>query len=160
MTLFRCSNTVILSTFTYKNIIITKLFLESTPNQRCSNVKFRCWFNIDKLTLFDVEIRLSFQRCYKDFIFSRIMIWEQMLLKSTQNQRCFNVEFYRWINVDKSTLNQRGYHVDQRRDVISTYINVESTLSVCWEGYPSEGNQQSVNSFFTIKQLRMNQNMM
>ena len=159
MTLFRCSNTVILSTFTYKNII-TKLFLESTPNQRCSNVKFRCWFNIDKLTLFDVEIRLSFQRCYKDFIFSRIMIWEQMLLKSTQNQRCFNVEFYRWINVDKSTLNQRGYHVDQRRDVISTYINVESTLSVCWEGYPSEGNQQSVNSFFIIKQLRMNQNMM
>ena len=160
MTLFRCSNTVILSMFTYKNIIITKLFLESTPNQRCSNVKFRCWFNIDKLTLFDVEIRLSFQRCYKDFIFSRIMIWEQMLLKSTQNQRCFNVEFYRWINVDKSTLNQRGYHVDQRRDVISTYINVESTLSVCWEGYPSEGNQQSVNSFFIIKQLRMNQNMM
>ena len=29
-------------------------------------------------------------------------------------------------------LNQRGYYVDQRRDVISTYINVESTLSVCW----------------------------
>ena len=26
-----------------------------------------------------------------------------------------------------------GYHVDRRRDVISTYINVESTLSVCWE---------------------------
>ena len=57
-----------------------------------------------------------------------------MFLESTQNQRCFNVEFYRWINVDKSTLNQRGYHVDRRRDVISTYINVESTLSVCWVG--------------------------
>ena len=70
----------------------------------------------------------------------------KLLLKSTQNQRCFNVEFYQWINVDKSTLNQRGYHVDQRRDVISTYINVESTLSVCWEGYPSEGNQQSVDN--------------
>ena len=55
-----------------------------------------------------------------------------MFLESTQNQRCFNVEFYRWINVDKSTLNQRGYHVDRRRDVISTYINVESTLIVCW----------------------------
>ena len=56
----------------------------------------------------------------------------KLFLESTQNQRCFNVEFYRWINVDKSTLNQRGYHVDWRRDVISTYIDVESTLSVCW----------------------------
>ena len=55
-----------------------------------------------------------------------------MFLESTQNQRCFNVEFYGWINVDKSTLNQRGYQVDRRHDVISTYINVESTLSVCW----------------------------
>ena len=36
------------------------------------------------------------------------------------------------MNVDKSTLNQRGYHVDWRRDVIPTYINVESTLSVYW----------------------------
>ena len=51
---------------------------------------------------------------------------------STQNQRCFNVDFYRWMKVDKSTLTQRGYHVDQRRYAISTYINVESTLSVCW----------------------------
>ena len=55
-----------------------------------------------------------------------------MFLESTQIQRCFNVDFYRWINIEKSTLNQRGYHVDRRRDVISTYINVESTLSVCW----------------------------
>ena len=55
-----------------------------------------------------------------------------MFLESTQNQRCFNVEFYGWINVDKSTLNQRGYQVDRRHDAISTYINVESTLSVCW----------------------------
>ena len=29
-------------------------------------------------------------------------------------------------------MNQRGYQVDWCRDVISTYINVESTLSVCW----------------------------
>ena len=29
-------------------------------------------------------------------------------------------------------MNQRGNHADRRRDVISTYINVESTLSVCW----------------------------
>ena len=55
-----------------------------------------------------------------------------MFLESTQNQRCFNVEFYGWINVDKSTLNQRGYQVDRRHNAISTYINLESTLSVCW----------------------------
>ena len=57
-------------------------------------------------------------------------------LESTQNQRCFNVEFYQWINVDKWTLNQRVYHVDQLRDVISTYINIESTLSVWWKLVP------------------------
>ena len=62
------------------------------------------------------------------------MIQEQKcVLESTQSQRCFKVEFDRWSNADKSTLNQRGYHVDTRRDIISTYINVESTLSVCWD---------------------------
>ena len=30
------------------------------------------------------------------------------------------------------TLTDLGYHVERRRDVISTYINVESTLSVFW----------------------------
>ena len=56
----------------------------------------------------------------------------KLFLESTQNQRYFNVEFYRGINVDKSRLNQHAYHIDQLRDVISTYINVESTLIVCW----------------------------
>ena len=56
----------------------------------------------------------------------------KLFLESTQNPRCFNIEIYRRINVDKSTLNQRGFYVDRRRDVISTYINVPSTLSVCW----------------------------
>ena len=56
----------------------------------------------------------------------------KLLLESTQNQRCFNVEFYRLINVDKSTLNKRGYDVDRQHDVISTYINVKSTLNVSW----------------------------
>ena len=56
----------------------------------------------------------------------------KLFLESTQNRRCFNVEFYRWISVDRSTLNQPGYHVDRSRDVISTFINVESTLGVCW----------------------------
>ena len=37
-----------------KHCIIVKdnSFLESTQNQRCFNVKFRRWFNVDKLTLF------------------------------------------------------------------------------------------------------------
>ena len=56
----------------------------------------------------------------------------KLFLESTQNQRRFNVEIYRRINVDKLMSNQRGYKVDRRRDVISTYINVESTLSVYW----------------------------
>ena len=58
----------------------------------------------------------------------------KLFFNSTQNQRYFNVELYRWIKFDKSTLNQRVYHVDRRRDVISTYINVESTL------FPGLGN--------------------
>ena len=57
----------------------------------------------------------------------------KLFLESTQNQRCFNVEIYRRMNVDKSKLNQHGYHADRRHDVISTYINVESTLSVYWD---------------------------
>ena len=64
-----------------------------------------------------------------------------MFLELTQNERCFNVEFYQWINVEKSKLNQHGrrstcwINMDAawRRDVISTYITVESTLSVCWD---------------------------
>ena len=77
-----------------------------------------------------------------------------MFSESTQNQRCFNVEFYRWINVDKSTLNQRGYHVDRRHDVISTYINVESTLSVCWVELEIMKSSRIVN-FYKIKQYNI-----
>ena len=57
---------------------------------------------------------------------------QNCFLELSQNQRCFNVEFYHWINVDKSMLNQRRYYVERLRDLISTYINVESTSSVCW----------------------------
>ena len=109
------------------------MFLESTQNQRCFNVKFRRWFNVDKLMLFRRWNTVIFSTLISRFyIFKHHDIRTKLFLGSTQNQRCFNVEFYRWINVDKSTLNQRGYHVDRRRDVISTYTNVESTLSVCW----------------------------
>ena len=60
----------------------------------------------------------------------KLIIFQASLYKNKIVLRvnCFNVEFYRWINVDKSTLKQRGYHVDQRRDIISTYINVECLL--------------------------------
>ena len=112
----------------------TKLFFESTQNQCCFNVKFQRWFNVDKLPLFrhwNTVISSTFiQRFY---FFKDRVIRTKLFLKSTQNQCCFNVEFYRWVNVDKSTLNQRGCHVDRRRDVISTYIKVESMSSVCWE---------------------------
>ena len=56
-----------------------------------------------------------------------------LILETTQNQHCFSAEFYRWVNVEKSTSNQRGYHVGQRHNGISAYINAESTLNVCWE---------------------------
>ena len=54
-----------------------------------------------------------------------------LFLESIQNQRCFNDGLPRLISVDKWTLIQHGYHVDRRRDVISTHINVESTFSFC-----------------------------
>ena len=108
-------------------------FLVSTQNQRCFNVKFRRWFNVDKMTLFR-----RWNTVTSSTLISRLWylkhhdIRTKLFLESTQIQRCFNVDFYRWINVDKSTLNQRGHHVDRCRNVISTYVNVESTLSVCW----------------------------
>ena len=41
-------NILIFQVLWYKN----KIVLESTQNQRFLNVKFRRWFNVDKLTLF------------------------------------------------------------------------------------------------------------
>ena len=69
----------------------------------------------------------------------------KLFLESTQNERCFNVEFDQWTNVYKSKLNIRGYHVDQSRDVISTYTNVETTSGVCWDTFRSSVFQISVN---------------
>ena len=54
----------------------------------------------------------------KDVNFSTIMIWEQFF------QWCFNIEFYRWINVEKSTWNQHS-------DVATSFQHV-STLSQRW----------------------------
>ena len=91
-----------------KHCIIVKdnSFLESTQNQRCFNIKFRRWFNVDKLTFF---------RRWNTVIFL-MLIWRIVIfqaswymnkiafLEPAQNQRCFNVEFRRWFNVDKLTL--------------------------------------------------------
>ena len=134
------------------------MFLQSTQNQRCFNVKFRGWLNVDKLTLIrrwnavvfstliksfdfssivikkkivfyskpkinvvatfnfdvdltlinwrclDVEIWLSFQLWDKDFNFSSFMIKEQnFVLGSTQSQRCLNIKFKPWFDIDKLT---------------------------------------------------------
>ena len=57
----------------------------------------------------------------------------KLLLESTQNRCCFTVEFNIESTLTMSSI-QRWYHVDQCRDVISGYIIVESSLSVCWEG--------------------------
>ena len=62
----------------------------------------------------------------------RYNIRTKMLYVLTQTQRCFNVNFQRWFNVDKMTSIQRWYHVDGRRNIILIYINTESTLSVRW----------------------------
>ena len=46
-------------------------------------------------------------------------------------------------------LNQRGYHVDRRRVVISTYMNVQSTLSVCWVPVLLDEGE----NFFSFKEI-------
>ena len=84
------------------------------------------------------------------WLFKHHDIRTKLFLESTQNQRYFNVEFDQWTNIDKSTLNIRGYHVDQSRDVISTYTNVETTLGVCWDTFRSSVFQISVNMLLRI----------
>ena len=99
-----------------------KLFLESTQNQHCFNVKFWRWFNVDKLTFFWRWNMVIFSTLILRFyFFKHHNVKTNLFLESTQNQ-----------SSNKSTFNQRRYHVDRRRDVISTYINVESMLNVCW----------------------------
>ena len=106
----------------YKNKIVFRVNLKST----LFNVKFQLYFKVDKLTLFRRWNMIIFSTLIERFwFFKHYDMRTKLFLESTQNQRCFNIEIYRRINVDKSTLNQR-------RDVISTYINVEPTLSVCW----------------------------
>ena len=117
-------------------------FLESTQNQRFFNVKFRRWFNVDKLTLFRRwKTSWRFDLFNVDISILIFQVWwheNKTVFRVNLKSTLFHVEFYRWINVDKSTLNQRGYHADRLRDVISTCINVESMLSEsmlsdCWD---------------------------
>ena len=121
--------------------IRTKLFLWSTQNQCCFIVKFRRWFNVDKLTLSrrwnTVTNTVTFSTLIKRFYFFKHHgIRTNLFLESTKNQRCFKVESYRWINVGKSKSNQRRYHVDNVAKLFQhiSYINVESTLNV-FAGY-------------------------
>ena len=75
------------------------------------------------------------------------MIWEQnRFLVSPQNQRCYNVKFWRWFNVDKLTLFRRwkyGYllNVDIKtlvfqaswyKNKIAFRVNPKSTLFQRW----------------------------
>ena len=78
--------------------------------------------------LFKVNIKI--------LIFQASWYKNKTIFRDNPKSTLFNVEFDRGSNVDKSTLNQREYHVVRRRDVISTYIYVESTLSACWGTFP------------------------
>ena len=60
------------------------MFLWSTQNQRCSNFKFRRWFNIDKLNLFWCWNTIIISTLYKefDFTFRTVeFIWEGRLFQ-------------------------------------------------------------------------------
>ena len=89
--------------------MITYLFLEST--KRCFIVRFRRWFNVDNLTLF--RRWLSFQRWYKDFIYSSIMRHENKIVFSLN---------------PKSTLFQRRILSMKQR----SQIDLESTWMSRW----------------------------
>ena len=94
-------------------------------------------FDVD-LTLinrrcFNVVMRFSFQRWYKDFNFSNFMIEEQnCVLESTQNKRCFNVNFQRWFNIDKLTLFRHWINVDIALTDVATLFQHISTLNQRW----------------------------
>ena len=96
-----------------KHCIIVKdnSFLESTQNQRCFNVKFPCWFNVDKLTLFRRwnTVGHLFNVDIKILIFQTSWHMNKIdFLESAQNQRCSSVKLRRWFNVNKLTFFRRS----------------------------------------------------
>ena len=107
-------NTVTFSTlikrlFFYKHHSIRiKHFLVSIKKQLRFNIKFRSCFNVDKLTLFQRWNRVIFSTLIWRFqFFKHHDIRRRLLLESTQNQRCFNLKFWHWFDVDKFTLFRR-----------------------------------------------------
>ena len=93
----------------YCIIVKDNSILESTQNQLCFNVKFRGWFNVDKLTLFQRWNTVIFLVLLERFLIFQTSWYINKLafLESAQNQRCFNVKFRRWFNVDKLMLFRR-----------------------------------------------------
>ena len=92
-----------------KHCIIVKdnSFLESNQNQRCFNVKFRRWFNVDKLTLFRRWNTVIFNVDIKILIFQTWYMNKIAFLESSQNQHCFNVNF----DVDLTLINWHCFDV-------------------------------------------------
>ena len=106
----------------------------STQNQRCFNVKFRRWYNVDKLTLlkrwnavilstviFSSFIRLSYLFtviCFIRLSFQVSWYKKHLFLEWT---KIFNLHVRGWINIDKWTLSQSEYHVVQHSHVVSVY---------------------------------------
>ena len=112
----------------------TKLFLESTQNQRCFNVKFRRWFNVDKLTLFRRWNTVIFSTMIGRFsFFKHDDMRTKLFLESTQINVVSTLKY-----VDVSTLtNRRWINVDITLTDVATLFQHISTLNQRWvfDGY-------------------------
>ena len=107
----------------------TKLFLESTQNQRCFNVKFRRWFNVDKLTLFRRWNTVIFSTMIGRFsFFKHDDMRTKLFLESTQINVVSTLKY-----VDVSTLtNRRWINVDITLTDVATLFQHISTLNQRW----------------------------
>ena len=119
------------------------MVLWSTQNQRCFNVKFLRWFNIDKLTLkygylFNVDIKiLIFQASrYK----SKIYFWCQPKINvvstsnfdvdlTLKNWCCFIVEYGYLVNVN---INALIFQASWHKNKIVFRVNTKSRLFHRW----------------------------
>ena len=104
--------------------MITKLFLEWTQNQRC----LTSYFNIDlrfiSWCVSTWKYGYHFNSDIKILIFQASRYESKTLFQSW----IWSINQHWQIDVEST-----WYHVDQCRDLNSTYINFESTLSVCWD---------------------------
>ena len=121
------------------------MFLWSTQNQRCFNVKFHVDLTLINWRCFDVEIRLSFQRKYKDFNFFNVNIKILIFQASRHNNKIvFRVNpkstlFQRWIlsmnqrwQIDVESTWISGWPTSRRYfNIYQHWINVECLLGKC-----------------------------